>query len=133
MYYVFVCSMGSLIFCIFRRFYCYILKDLNKRLWTTIALLYYSGLEFCSSCKCNSKVFVWEPVLYLYFLSMLMNIMYNPKTFCRHASERNWRAIKVQNILEVEPPPGMVCGWTDEWHVESKFKIKFPRFLGGAK
>ena len=51
MYYVFVCSMGSLIFCIFRRFYCYILKDLNKRLWTTIALLYYSGFEFCSSCK----------------------------------------------------------------------------------
>ena len=42
MYYIFVCSMGSLIFCIFRRFYRYILKDLNKRLWTTRALLYYS-------------------------------------------------------------------------------------------
>ena len=55
MYYVFVCSMGSLIFCIFRRFYCYILKDLNKRLWTTIAILYYSGLEFYSSSKMQFK------------------------------------------------------------------------------
>ena len=79
MYYVFVCSMGSLIFCIFRRFYCYILKDLNKRLWTTIALLYYSGLEFCSSCKMQFKSVctLYVTVLYLYFLSMLMNVMYN--------------------------------------------------------
>ena len=69
MYYVFVYSMGSLIFCIFRRFYRYILKDLNKRLWTTIALMYYSlngrAWDFVVLVIRNSKVFVCRPVLLL--------------------------------------------------------------------